>query len=109
ALHRSKNVSSLTASPFGSRTSFVNPLINIPRHFANPFVQSCSFSSAPLGLNHMISLTSESKIRLPLKYLGRRNTGWSFLNRISFLVNSKRLLPSSSQFQLNQLSSLSWQ
>src|SRR3984957_18091680 len=94
-------------SPLESRTSFVDPLISTPRHFANPFFQSCSFISAPLGLNHMISFTSNPRILLTLKYLGRRRTGCSFRNRINFFVKSKRLFASSSQFQLNQLRSLS--
>ena len=67
-----------------------DPLINMPRHFANPFFQSCSFISAPLGLNHMISFTSEPRIRLTLKYLGRRKTGCSLRNRISFFVKSNK-------------------
>src|SRR5580704_11171447 len=81
----------------------------MPTHFANPFFQSCSFISAPLGLNHIISFTSKPRILLTLKYFGRRKTGCSLRKRISFFVKSNRFFASSSQFQLNQLSSLSWQ
>src|SRR5205807_6824708 len=107
ALIRSKKVSSRTGSPCTSTRSAASPLMSIPRQRTNGEFHSSSLISLPPGLNHITSLTSPPGTRFPWKNFGRRKTGCSRRNVISFLVKSHKRFCFSFHSQLNQLISLS--